>query len=106
MALLRERASALGVWLTGAELDAVTRFLEGESLEEIAAGRELSARTVSNQIRSGCRRLGFGVSVRQFGSDRQSNEWDVALTLAIIKQAMDGGLTSKGLTMMLGSVGG
>ena len=58
-ALLRERASALGSPLTRAELDAVSRFLEGEAPEEIAAGRDLSARTVSNQIRSGCRRLGF-----------------------------------------------
>ena len=59
-ALLRERASAQGAWLTRAELDAVSRFLEGEAPEEIAAGRDMSARTVANQIRSGCRKLGFG----------------------------------------------
>ena len=58
-ALLRERASALGSWLTRAELDAVSRFLEGESPEDIAGEHGLSARTVGNQIRSGCRRLGF-----------------------------------------------
>ena len=58
-ALLRERASALGSWLTRAEMDAVSRFLEGETPGEITAGRDLSARTVSNQIRSGCRKLGF-----------------------------------------------
>ena len=44
---------------TRAELDTVSRFLEGETPAEIAGGRDLSARTVSNQIRSGCRRLGF-----------------------------------------------
>lgn len=59
MALLSERATALGVMLTRAELDAVTRFLEGESPEEIADERGLSPRTVSNQTRTGCRRLGF-----------------------------------------------
>ncbi len=59
-ALLRERASALGAWLTRAELDAVSRFLEGRSPGEIAEERGLSARTISNQIRSGCRKLGFG----------------------------------------------
>ena len=37
----------------------MSRFLEGETPEEIAAGRDLSPRPVSNQIRSGCRRLGF-----------------------------------------------
>ena len=58
-ALLRERASALSSWLTRAEMDAVSRFLGGETPEEIAGGRDLSARTLSNQIRSGCRRLGF-----------------------------------------------
>ena len=57
--LLVERSSALGSWLTRAELEAVSRFLEGETSEEIAGDRGLSARTVSNQIRSGCRRLGF-----------------------------------------------
>ena len=58
--LLSERATALGSRLTRAELDALLRFLEGASPEEIAEERGLSARTVSNQIRSGCRRLGFG----------------------------------------------
>ena len=58
-ALLRERASALGSRLTRAELDATSRFLEGGTPEDIALERGLSARTVSNQIRSGCRKLGF-----------------------------------------------
>ena len=60
MALLRERSAALGIWLTRAELDAVFRFLEGQPPGEIAEERGSSARTVSNQIRSGCRKLGFG----------------------------------------------
>ena len=59
-ALLRERASALGSRLTRAELDATSRFLEGGTPEDIALERGLSARTVSNQIRSGSRKLGFG----------------------------------------------
>ena len=58
-ALLMERASAIGVRLTRAELDSVSRFLAGESPVEIAEERGLSARTVSNQIRVGCRKLGF-----------------------------------------------
>lgn len=57
--LIQERASAMGAWLTGAELGAVSRFLGGESPEEIANEQGLSARTVDNQIRSGCRKLGF-----------------------------------------------
>ena len=58
--LLRERASALGTGLTRAELDSVSRFLEGQPPEDIAEERGLSSRTVSNQIRSGCRKLEFG----------------------------------------------
>ena len=57
--LLRERARVLGSWLTRAELEVVSKFLGGLSPEAIAEERGLSARTVSNQIRSGCRRLGF-----------------------------------------------
>ena len=57
--LLRERARVLGSWLTRAELEVVSKFLGGLSPEAIAEERGLSARTVSNQIRSGCRKLGF-----------------------------------------------
>ena len=58
--LLRERAEALGSRLTAVELAVVARFLEGESPEAIAQERGLSARTIDNQIRSGCHKLGFG----------------------------------------------
>ena len=57
--LLRERARVLGGGLSRAELEVVSKFLGGQSPEAIAEERGLSARTVSNQIRSGCRRLGF-----------------------------------------------
>ncbi len=58
--LLRERSSALGTWLTRSELEVISRFLEGQLPEEIAEERGLSERTIGNQIRSGCRKLGFG----------------------------------------------
>ena len=58
-ALLQRRAAALDVWLTGAEINVLTKFLEGMSPEMIAYERSLSTRTVANQIRSGCRKLGF-----------------------------------------------
>ena len=58
--LIEERASATGARLTRAELGAVSRFLGGESPEEIADEQGLSSRTVDNQIRLGCRKLGFG----------------------------------------------
>ena len=57
--VLMERAEALGHRLTRAELEAISRFLGGQSPEAIAEERGLSVRTVSNQIRSGCHRLGF-----------------------------------------------
>ena len=38
----------------------MSKYLEGESPEEIASDHGLSARTVGKQIRSGCRKLGFG----------------------------------------------
>ena len=57
--LLQERSAAQGTWLTRAELDAVSGFLEGHLPGEIAEQKGLSARTVDNQIRSGCRKLGF-----------------------------------------------
>ena len=57
--LLRERARVLGSRLTRVELEVVSKFLGGLSPEGIAGERGLSARTVSNQIRSGCCKLGF-----------------------------------------------
>ena len=57
--LLRERALALGNRLTGAELAVISKYVVGESPEAIAEERGLSARTISNQISSGCHKLGF-----------------------------------------------
>ena len=57
--LFFERAEALGNPLTRAELEVMTGFVDGRSPEAIAAERGLSARTVSNQIRTGCHKLGF-----------------------------------------------
>ena len=58
-ALLRERAEALGNRLTPSELEVITEYLEGNSPEAIAEERGLSSRTISNQIRTGCHKLGF-----------------------------------------------
>ena len=69
--LLRERASALGAWLTRAELDAISRYVDGQSPAEIAEERGLSERTISNQIRAGCRKLGFD-------DRRELKGWSVA----------------------------
>ena len=57
--LLLERADSFGARLTGTELEVMSKFIEGQSPETIAEGKGLSARTISNQIRSGGRKLGF-----------------------------------------------
>ena len=57
--LLRERAEAHGSRLTETELDVMVGFVEGRSSEEIAEERGLSERTISNQLRSGCHKVGF-----------------------------------------------
>ena len=57
--MLRDRAEARGSRLTETELEVMSRFIEGRSAEEIAEERELPERTISNQLRSGCHKLGF-----------------------------------------------
>ena len=57
--LLRARADALDVRLTRAESEAVTGYAKGQTPEEIAQRKGLSARTVGNQLRAGCQKLGF-----------------------------------------------
>ena len=52
--------SACGNRLTETELQVILRFIRGQLPKEIAAERELSERTIKNQLRSGCHKLGFG----------------------------------------------
>ena len=57
--LLQDRAEAQGSRLTKTELEVTSRFIEGQSPESIAEERGLSERTISNQLRTGCHKLGF-----------------------------------------------
>ena len=57
--LLTDRANALGSNLTRTELEVISKFIEGQSPETIAEERGLSERTISNQLRTGCHKMGF-----------------------------------------------
>ena len=57
--LLLDRADELGSKLTKTELEVMSKFIEGQSTETIAEERGLSARTIGNQLRAGCHKLGF-----------------------------------------------
>ena len=59
MDLLRSRAEALGNRLTDSELEVMVGFIGGQAPESIAEERGLSERTISNQLRTGCHKLGF-----------------------------------------------
>ena len=52
-------AAALGARLTRAELEVMSRHIEGRSPGAIAEERGLSERTISNQLRTGCHKPGF-----------------------------------------------
>ena len=70
--LVQQRALALGSHLTEAQLAVVVKFLDGEPLDAIAEERGLSVRTVTNQIRTGCNKLGFK-------DRRELKGWSVAV---------------------------
>ena len=57
--LLASRAERFGGRLTDAELAVLTRYAEGESVDDIAEGRSVSKRTINNQISTAVRKLGF-----------------------------------------------
>ena len=57
--LLKSRAEALGNRLTDSELEVMAGFISGRSPESLAEERGLSERTISNQLRTGCHKLGF-----------------------------------------------
>ncbi len=57
--LLRGRAESLGTRLTEAELEVMSRFVVGQSPDSIAEERQLTERTISNQLRTGFHKLGF-----------------------------------------------
>ena len=70
--LIRSRAEALGNRLTDTELEVVAGFIGGQSPESIAEERGLSERTISNQLRTGCHKLGFR-------DRRELNGWGTAI---------------------------
>ncbi len=70
--LIRSRAEALGNRLTDTELEVVAGFIAGQSPKSIAEERGLSERTISNQLRTGCHKLGFG-------DRRELNGWGTAI---------------------------
>ena len=83
MDLLRARAEALGNRLTDSELEVMAGFISGQSPESIAEERGLSERTISNQLRTGCHKLGFsdrrelkgwGTAVRGLNIDQLTDE--------------------------------
>ena len=77
--LLRDRADALGNKLTRTELEVISIFIEGRSPETIAVERGLSERTISNQLRTGCHKLGF--------SDRREMKgWAIAVSGFLLTQ--------------------
>ena len=77
--LLTDRANALGSNLTRTELEVISIFIEGRSPETIAEERSLSERTISNQLRTGCHKLGF--------SDRQELKgWAGAVSVFFLTQ--------------------
>ena len=57
--LLLDRADELGSRLTRTELEVMSKFVEGQSPETIAEEKGLSERTIGNQLRAGCHKLGF-----------------------------------------------
>ena len=78
-ARLQDRAEALGGNLTRTELEVISKFIEGRSPETIAEERGLSERTISNQLRTGCHKLGF--------SDRRELKgWAGAVTGFLLTQ--------------------
>jgi DNA-binding CsgD family transcriptional regulator len=79
LARLQDRAKALGGNLTRTELEVISKFIEGRSPETIAEERGLSERTISNQLRTGCHKLGF--------SDRRELKgWAIAVTGFLLTQ--------------------
>ena len=77
--LLQDRAAALGGRLTGSELEVMSKFIKGQSPEAIAEERGLSERTISNQLSTGCHKLGFG-------DRRELKGWGAAVSRFILTQ--------------------
>ena len=80
--LLQDRAAALGSRLTGSELEVMSKFIKfikGQSPEAIAEERGLSERTISNQLSTGCHKLGFG-------DRRELKGWGAAVSRFILTQ--------------------
>ncbi len=57
--LLLDRADELNSKLTKTELEVMSKFVEGQSPKTIAEEKGLSERTIGNQLRAGCHKLGF-----------------------------------------------
>ena len=77
--LLQDKANALGGNLTRTELEVISKFIEGQAPKSIAEERGLSERTISNQLRTGCHKLGFS-------HRRELRGWAVALSGILLTQ--------------------
>ncbi len=86
--LLQDRADALGSSVTRAELEVMSRFVRGESTETIAEERGLSERTVSNQLSTGCHKLGFG-------DRRELKGWGDAVSRFVLAQRDEPQISNK-----------
>ncbi len=80
--VLQDRADALGAKLTRTELEVMARFVEGQPPGEIAEDRGLSERTVDNQLRVGCHKLGFR-------DRREMKGWAAAANQFLLSQPPD-----------------
>ena len=86
--LLQSRAEALGSKLTKTELEVMSLFLHGKSPETIAEERGLSERTISNQLRTGCHKLGF--------SDRRELKgWAMAVERFLLAQPYESQISNE-----------
>jgi DNA-binding CsgD family transcriptional regulator len=65
--------------LTRTELEVISRFIKGQSSEAIAEERGLSERNISNQLGTGCHKLGFG-------DRRELRGWGTAVSRFVLAQ--------------------
>ena len=74
-ALIESRAERFGGRLTDAELEVLTRYAEGETVDSIAESRRISKRTVHNQLGAATRKLGFADRRELTGYLKGAGEW-------------------------------
>ena len=74
-ALLASRAERFGGRLTDAEMEVLTRYAEGETVDGIAESRRISKRTVENQLSAATRKLDFADRRELRGYIKGVAEW-------------------------------